>query len=493
MKKSLFSVRDLRFFTGRKADTRRPVRQHGAFGKGGRRPCGAWRNSRGDTSTRDALSRILRSGEKPLKEALAALKRRPIFEGAVPAPILPSNWGACPSQFVGSMSWFGWHSVPAKDMERCARTGGWMKAMAEIVQEHPAWFRRAAEALAKAPLRGVGSPHNKCDSLIAFLTGSSMERWETPGRAYRAISSGIRRAKEILGPFNITTVPWAVVMNELAALRGPKRGNKLGQRLALRTLAHFTGVQLEKFRATEFVRWRGFRHDAWRQMAPEVQEFFRLKMREGQHFNQIILPPMREDDLVKMFVINSVTLRGHEVTEGYIASVYRRRCCLRKQTVVKNLANARTYHLEWLPSEQPKEAVLETWAGYAYSKVTLMTLEVIRPKADAGKKIGGSAKYWQRYAIRLAGEAWATQDREAKANGFELPLNSTVLAYVEDSYCAGNCEAGTAVFMAANGWSNRRFVPVQWLLNKESPRARAAARVALRKFWTSSETKERAS
>ncbi len=484
MKFSLFSIRDLRFFLGREADCRRLVRPRGAFGKKNKFPGGA--NRWGDTSTRAVIARILTSGEKPLKDALAALSGPPTYEGGNETPILPSNWGTCPSQFVGSMCWHGWHRVPAADMERCARTAGWMKAMGELVGEHPAWFRRAATALAKAPLRGMNSPRNHhCGHMTAFLTGSSMERWETPGRAYRAISSGLCRAKEILGPFGIESVPWTVVMGELAAPRGPKRGNKLGQRLALRTLAHFTGVHIEKFRVTEFVRFRGFHHDQWRAMVPEAREFFRQRMAEGQHYDQIILPPMRQDDGVKMFVVASATLRGHEVVEGLVADFYRRRCTgLRRQTVVKNIATGRTYHLSWLPSEQPTEAILQTSEWSQVSRAWGNGLEIIRPKEDAGKKVGGSAKYWQRYAIRLAAEAWATQDREAKANGLELPANVTVLACLADSYAAGNCERGTAAFMAANGWAHRRFVPVQWLLNKES-RAQSTARVALGRFWNS--------
>jgi hypothetical protein len=459
-------------------------------------------NLKGDTSTRGALNRIWMAGETLLRNALSAVKRLTTStwrSEPQEVPLLPSNWGGAQSIHCldGGRSWSGWFSMPNRVFENAARCAGWMKAMADLIGEHPGWFLRASKALAKSPTRGMNSPYNNCGSMVAWLQGSSIDRWRTPGHAFRAISAGIRRAKEILKGFNVTNVPWAVVMEELAAVRGPQRGNKLGRRLALKTLSQITGVPTTG-RALAFPQFRGFRLDVWRAMAPEVQEFYRMKMRdEFFAFCEVVVPTVREDDGVKLFVLSETIVRMHVITEGYAVQTSRSRrsgkiFCngLLKQTVIKNPSN-RTFHMSWLPSEVvgQKDIVsssYQSWGqgGYPHGS----TFYVPEGHEANGQKLSGSCRFWQRFAIRLAEQAWRVQDSVQKAEGLELPADQTILVWLDDSYSAGNCQAGTQSFKNQNGWSDRQFVPAQCLLDKK-PRARAAAKVALARYWASQASK----
>ncbi len=447
-------------------------RTPGAFAKTGRGGV----SLRGDKSTRDALARILGEGETALRAALKNLSAN---------PVLPANWGG--SQLVhqvdGGQSWKGWFSVKPEIFEEAARRKGWMTAIGELIAEHPGFFSRALKKLSPCSSRGMNSPCNNAHGIVGFITGDSLERWRTPGRAFRAISHGIRRAKEILAGFNITNVPWAVVMDQLAAPKGPQRGHKIGQRLALATLEYFTGVKTFN-RSIAFFQFKGFRHDAWRAMSEEAREFYRMKMRETLPFHLIVLPHVREDDGVKMFVLSESTVRQHQVMEGYVVETYTRKGRryfqgLRKQTLVKS-ALGRTFHLPWCPSEMPGEVSVSSsphqqWGGGGYYYNGTLSVPF-------GHEVSGVVKatprYWQRFTTRFAEQAWRVQDAVLKAEGLELPTDRTILVWLEDSYAAGNCSAGTSAFAQANGWGGRKFVPLQWLLDKE-PRARAAARVAL--------------
>jgi hypothetical protein len=311
--------------------------------------------------------------------------------------------------------------------ESAARKSGWMRAMADLIKEHPGWFRRAAKALAKAPERGYNSPRNNCSGIIGFLEGSSVERWRTPGHAFRAISSGICRAKGILKGFNIANIPWAVVMEELAAPRGPQRGGKIGRKLALKTLEYLTKVQVGN-RAMEFVRFKGFRHDTWRAMTPEAQEFYRMKMREGLSFEKIILPPVREDDGVKMFVFSQNLVRQYQVIEGLIIQMSTSGdrtyfWGLRKQTLVIG-SLGRSFHLPWLPSEISGEIMVagNSWTQWGQGgQYCAGHLTVPADHESVGAKLSGSTRFWQRFVVRFAERAWKVQDSLAKAEGLELP------------------------------------------------------------------------
>ena len=468
----------------------------GAFAKTGK----AGENMKGDTSTRGALSRIWMAGETLLRNALLAVKRTVAVSGwsvepeQVEVPLLPGNWGGAQSvhNLDGGQSWKGWFSMPASVFENAARCAGWMKAMATLIEEHPNWFLRAAKALAKNPKRGMNSPSNNCWHMVAWLQGSSVNRWRTPGHAFRAVSAGISRAKVILRGFNVENIPWSVVMEELASPRGPQRGNKLGRRLALKTLSQLTGVQTSN-RATAFVQFKGFRHDAWRAMAPEARAFYQMRMREGSCFENIVLPLVRNDDGVMMFTISENTVRLHRIVEGFsIETGYKQRpgesysVNLRKQTVVIN-QDGRSFHLPWFPSEVSADSVVgisgSSWSTWGQGgNYHTGCMSVPADHESVGINLSGSTKFWQRFAVRFAQKAWLVQDATAKAEGLELPDDCTILVWLTDSYAAGNCEEGTRAFKDRNGWSNRLFVPIQWLLDKEL-RARNAAKVALARYW----------
>ena len=74
----------------------------------------------------------------------------------------------------------------------------------------------------------------------------------------------------------------------------------------------------------------------------------------------------------------------------------------------------------------------------------------------------------ERWAINEAFKSWGRQKELEKANEQLLaklrPADRTILVYRKDSYAAGNCEAGTAVFAEENGFNGRVFVPAEWLL-----------------------------
>jgi hypothetical protein len=100
------------------------------------------------------------------------------------------------------------------------------------------------------------------------------------------------------------------------------------------------------------------------------------------------------------------------------------------------------------------------------------------------KVTSGTCRYWQRLAVRMAQVAWRIQDSNLEIEGLKVPSDCTVLVFVKDSVAAGNCETGSLAFAQTNGWGERKFVPAQWLVNKES-RAKAAAKVALARYWAS--------
>lgn len=497
-------------------DGGRYVRTAGAFGK--RRP---GRNTRGDTSTRDALARLLKDGEDVLRDSVDKLSpgietvwefdeklgRR--VEKTEPIPVLPHNWGG--AQLVhsidGGQPWHGWYSLKSELFEEAARRGGWMKAMGQLIAEHSGFFGRMFKKIISCPHRGMNSPYNEGSwGIIHFLTGQNVKRWHTPGRAFRAISHGIRRAKEILSGFNITTVPWTVVVKELEATKGPKRGSKLGQRLALRTLAHFSGIQLPSWRVTWFTLFRGFRHDEWRKMSPEVREYYKMEMGIGIPFHMVIVPLTRVDDGVKFLVLRETLVRQHQVFEGYTSITITlrsgRQICrgLRKQTLVVS-GSGRTFHLPWWPSEIDGVVSIEsnnyqTWGdggnynfgcfshNSVYSTVPQGHMAVPEGHENAGQRIVGTIRYWQRFAVRFAQRAWVEQKATLRAEGLEIPEGISVLAFREDSYRAGNCSAGTEAFLSSMGWSKRNFVPVDWLLQSSEPRAHATAKAALKRFWS---------
>jgi hypothetical protein len=372
-----------------------------------------------------------------------------------------------------------------------------MKAVAELVNEHPHWFKAMAKAVAKSPERGIGSPRNKgAYGLSQFLTGDSIARWKTPGRAYRAVSHGIRRAKEILSGFGINSVPWKVVANELGASRGPTRGNKLGQRFALQTLATITGVTV-KNRVASFGLFKGFWYWGWLELEPGYRAFYQTKMEDGYSFESIPYPLQRVDDGVTLIYNTLPTIvGGHSVLEGItINPTSSQRSYERmledvcKMTLIVS-PGGRTYHLNWHPSMLHKQPVKiekincpiydldhrERWPS-EYTMYTPMSDDCV------ARTITRTGRYWQRFAIRVAQKAWAVQDLENNRVGVNLPTDCTVLVFTQDSVTAGNCQAGTAAFAEKHGWKKRHFVPADWLVNSTEPRARAAAKVALERYW----------
>lgn len=72
-----------------------------------------------------------------------------------------------------------------------------------------------------------------------------------------------------------------------------------------------------------------------------------------------------------------------------------------------------------------------------------------------------------REAIKVAISAWQNQKRFEQKNQALLerlfPDDRTILVYREDSYQAGNCQKGTAVFAERSGFGERSFVPAAWL------------------------------
>jgi hypothetical protein len=72
-----------------------------------------------------------------------------------------------------------------------------------------------------------------------------------------------------------------------------------------------------------------------------------------------------------------------------------------------------------------------------------------------------------RAAVRAALKAWHQQKQLERAHEQMLsklrPADRTILVYREDSYRAGNCQAGTSAFAERNGFNGRPFVPAEWL------------------------------
>ncbi len=378
-------------------------------------------NKRGDSSTRRAIERLLSSGERKIREQLKAHEIT-----------FPTNWGG--DRLVhtvdGGQSWHGWRTLEPEIFEDAARRGGWMKAMGELIHEHPHWFKAMAKAVAKSPERGIGSPRNKgAYSLSQFFTGDSVARWKTPGRAYRAVSHGIRRAKEILSGFEISHIPWKVVVDELGAKRGPTRGNKLGQRFALQTLSHITGVPV-KNRATSFEQFKGFRYSAWLELDPGYRAFYRTKLEEGCLLEKIPSPRQRVDDEVTLIYNTEPTIvSGHRVLEGITGSSstpnQRKWEEVWKMTLVVS-PDGRTFHLDWCPStlhNQPVRIEKINASVYSLNGYTRWPsgYTMYTPMSDNWeiKTVTRTERYWQRFAIRIAQKAWAIEDSEKKKRALQ--------------------------------------------------------------------------
>ncbi|MBP9701974.1 MAG: hypothetical protein KBD47_03290 [Candidatus Pacebacteria bacterium] len=438
----------------------------GAFGH-----CGV--NRKGDTSTRDAIARILADGEALLRHALTTYNIS-----------LPTNWGgaALVHDVDGGMSWFGWRKVDGKVFETAARRAGWMREMAVLIAEHPEFFRKMVVRVAKSPSRGMNSPANKgAWDVVRFLTGASLERWRTPGHAMRTISKAIWKARWILAPWEIESVPWVVVLDELSLQRGAKRSNKIAKRLAKGTLNHnvFTGGSSTYSEPLDLEFFRGFRPSTWKNFTPAVREYFRQNMAKKICFRDITVPEQTTEDGVVFLregVINQI--KGYSLVEGYTSSSEGRGCRLEPATLVVS-PSGRTYHIS------------NTAAGFAGKEVSLSAGNswsgwgdhFSSPLETSTRVVKHDYMFWWRYFIRLAHHAWRRQDVEAKASGLEVPKNCTVLVFVQDSLDAGNCEAGTGAFVERSGWHGRKFVPVKWLINSREQRAVNTAKAALRRFY----------
>jgi len=442
----------------------------GAFGLRGHR-CGV--NRKGDASTRDAIARILADGETMLRQALVKHNIA-----------LPTNWGgaALVHDVDGGMSWSGWRKVDGKVFETAARRAGWMREMATLIGEHPEFFRKMVSRVAKTPSRGMNSRANQGSwNIIRFLTGESMERWCTPGHAFRTISTSIWKAKWILAPWEIESIPWVVVVNELSRKRGAKRSHKIAKHLAKGTLNHnvFVGGSSAYHEPLDLEFFRGFRPSVWKNFSPAIREYFRQNMAKKICFRSITVPEQTIEDGVVFLregVINQI--KGYSLVEGYTSSSEGRGCRLQPATMVVS-PGGRTYHISNtavdLAGKEISLSAGTSWDGWLENFYS--------PLETAPRVVKHDYMFWWRYFVRLAHHAWRKQDEGAKASGLELPKNCTVLVFVQDSLDAGNCEVGTEAFVERSGWYGRKFVPVQWLISSREQRAVNTAKAALRRFY----------
>lgn len=447
----------------------------GAYGLRGHR---SGENRKGDKSTRDALARILGAGEKALRESL---DRNGI--------ILPKNWGS--SGLVhsvdGGMPWHGWHQVEEGIFEMAARRAGWMKAMAALIDERPLLFKRMITRIIKSPERGMNSPTNEGSwSVINFLTGDSVERWRSPGHAIRVMVRAIRRAKEILAPWEVQSIPWKVVVGEMVRGwkgKGPKRPHKVARSLVLNTLLTITGVYGHgasgKLDITSF---RGFRLKAWRRLTLGQKRFCQTELLSGVAFKDIIIPVQSVEDGVPFLRGKETKIQGHTLVDGWIVDPIGRsgrHVNLKPSTLVVS-PRGRTYHIGYTVHQmvryQEVTLVFGTTFGYSYGGDTFHS-----PIENHPRKVQKTEVFWRRYFLRLALQAWRSQDREMKAEGVELPTDRSVLVFIQDSLDAGNCSSGTHAFAYERGWQGREFVPAHWLMQVRDWRARNAMNVALRR------------
>lgn len=219
---------------------------------------------------------------------------------------------------------------------------GWTKAFAAMIEEHPLLFGRIFRGIFKDPNRGIESPYNEgCDTFRRFATGMAMERWRTPGQALRVMSKAIKRAKEILAGFEVTSVPWELVIAEVARRKGPKRSHKLGRKLALVTLCHIVELHNSPHarrspsepnfdKASEaFPLFKGFTFAKWRKMNHLEQNYVRKNMDEGRPFSGIgPIQTLRVKDTMRDLAKNPLANRKsdyivlHEGSTEYQGAIF---------------------------------------------------------------------------------------------------------------------------------------------------------------------------
>lgn len=315
------------------------------------------------------------------------------------------------------------------EVEYAARLAGWLRAVAS---NHPLMASILKEVTTPS---GVWSPYN------LHHPGDFVRVFGSPGRAERIFLRVRRQANEILKPYGLRVSVRQVVR---AMFQSPRRKMKATRRAAAEALV-----------------WRA-------------------KKRFGVDIN-IILDP-RYPHGVKPWRI-FFALRGFgelrsldrrvgawaisAACRGEFASV--REALAQKDRLVQDSTDG----VEMLTDpagSYTRQGVTATLGWRLYDDQVLPIWLV---------RCGPRTYHWEfhfqydgfgspREAIRRAISAWHKQRQAEKDARRSFPHllreDCSILVMWQDSYAAGNCQAGTAEFARQHGWRNRHFVPAAWLL-----------------------------
>lgn len=321
------------------------------------------------------------------------------------------------------------------------------KENAEATFRFCGWLRKAADSRVLCRLiqrttsvNGVNSPRTTLD-LWKFA-----ERFPSPHRAVRFIRAVRARANDILKPYGLK-VSWQALAAVLQY--GSRKVGKAAVQVAAATVEHYS--------------YKFYEYD-YRMHDYETEEKVRFVVglqEEGFNNKRNCLSLLMAARGLKETAAVSRAIASWAY-ERVIAGEF---TCLRNalEAVPGRLVEDTTdgVHLYLDTATSKSSHGITTTDGWNDEGRLITFVQTDRRSYHAETQVPSMA-------IKQALQAWKRQ-RDMERQESDLlavlqPEDQTVLVFRQDSYAAGNCQAGTNSWLSRLGWDDRQFVPVTWLL-----------------------------